>query len=295
MEFRLRVFAEVAQNLSFSKASKSLHLSQPAVSKHIREIENKYGIKLFDRQGNSIALTPAGEDFLAYTHKILALYDTIEDHFLSLQKKLPKHLKLGASTTIAQYIFPKSLAEIKQRFPETSFTLINDNSATIEKKIENNALSFALIEGSNHNPLLQYEKFLDDELVLVSNAKNSVTSIKLQDLPKLPLVLREEGSGTRNILEKQLKTAGINKNQLQIEMVLGSTESIKSYLYYGNSYAFVSIFSVLEELKSNKLQIIDIEDFEIKRPLYFVSKQGYQSSFLKLLKKFFQKEYNHKL
>ncbi|TQD40044.1 LysR family transcriptional regulator [Haloflavibacter putidus] len=295
MEFRLRVFVQVAQNLSFSKASKSLHLSQPAVSKHIREIENKYAVKLFDRQGNSIALTPAGEDLLAYAHKILAMYDGLEDHFLSLQKKLPKELKLGASTTIAQYIFPKSLAEIKQRFPDTSFTLINDNSATIEKKIENNALSFALIEGSNHNPLLQYEKFLDDELVLVSNTKNKQSSVILEDLPKLPLVLREEGSGTRNILENHLQKIGIDKKSLQTEMVLGSTESIKTYLYYGNSYAFVSIFSVLEELKANKLQIIDIDDFEIKRPLYFVSKQGYQSSFLNLLKKFFQKDYNQKL
>lgn len=295
MEFRLRVFSEVAKNLSFSKASKILHLSQPAVSKHIKEIEIRYGVKLFERQGNSISLTPAGYDFLQFTKKILADYDELENHFLSLQQKLPKKIKIGASTTIAQYIVPKSLAALKQRFPDTAFTLINDNSATIEKKIETNEINFALIEGKNHNPLLKYEKFLDDELVLVTNAKSKLRTIKIDDLTQLPMVLREEGSGTRHILEHQLTESGINTNQLQIEMVLGSTESIKTYLYHGESFAFVSIFSVIEELKNNKLQIIDIKGFEIKRPLYFVSKQGYQSSIYDIIKLFFKKGHNNRL
>lgn len=295
MEFRLRVFSEVAKSLSFSKASKTLHLSQPAVSKHIKEIELRYGVKLFERQGNSISLTAAGYDFKVFTEKILTQYDELENHFLSLQQKLPKQIIIGASTTIAQYIVPKSLAALKQRFPETAFTLINDNSDTIEKKIQSNQITFALIEGKNHNPLLHYEKFLDDELVLVTNAKAKLNSVKLSDLNKIPLVLREEGSGTRHILEHQLSEAGIKVEHLEIEMILGSTESIKTYLYHGHSFAFVSIFSVIEELKNNKLQIIDIENFEIKRPLYFVSKQGYQSSFFEMIKIFFKKGHNQML
>ncbi|MDN6280189.1 MAG: LysR family transcriptional regulator [Psychroflexus sp.] len=295
MEFRLRVFSEVAKSLSFSKASKTLYLSQPAVSKHIKEIESRYRVKLFERQGNSISLTPAGSDFLQFTEKILTHYDDLENHFLSLQQKLPKQIKIGASTTIAQYIVPRSLAALKQRFPETAFTLINDNSATIELKIETNQIIFALIEGKNHNPLLQYESFLDDELVLVTNAKNKTRTIELSDLPHLPLVLREEGSGTRHILEHQLTEAGIDINQLNIDMILGSTESIKTYLYHGASYAFVSIFSVIEELKNNKLQVVDIESFDIKRPLYFVSKQGYQSAFFDIIKLFFKKGHNNRL
>ena len=154
MEFRLRVFSEVAKSLSFSKASKTLHLSQPAVSKHIKEIEIRYGVKLFERQGNSISLTPAGHDFLQYSDKILLHYEELENHFLSLQQKFPKKIKIGASTTIAQYIVPKSFA-LKQRFPDTAFTLINDNSATIEHKIETNEINFALIEGKNQKSIAE--------------------------------------------------------------------------------------------------------------------------------------------
>lgn len=281
MDFRLRVFNEVVKTLSFSQASKNLYLSQPAVSKHIKELEMKYEVKLFERQKNTIKITSAGQDLFFYAEKILNLYHEAENHFLALQEKLPKKVKIGASTTIAQYIVPPSLAELKKSFPGTEFSLVNDNSTQIERKIEQHELSFALIEGSNHNPLLTYEKFLDDELVLVTATRNNLAaSISLNDLLQFPLVIREEGSGTRSILENRLAKAGIRKKDLNIDMILGSTESIKSYLYATPSYAFVSIFSVLEDLKHQQFQIIDIEDFEIKRPLYFVSLQGERSLFL---------------
>jgi len=295
MDFRLRVFIEVAKALSFSKAARSLPLSQPAVSKHIKEIEQKYRIRLFERQGNRIALTPAGREFLSYAEQIVNLYNDLENHFLLQQQELPNYVKLGASTTIAQYIVPHLLADFKQRYPETNFTLINDNSATIEEKIFNNRLDFGLIEGRNHNPLLQYEKFLDDELVLVTRAGNASQQIKLSQLTQLPLVLREEGSGTRAILEARLNSEGLSPKKLQVDMILGSTESIKTYLLYTQCYAFVSIFSIIEELKHNKLQIVDIDDVSFSRPLYFVSKQGYQSMFYDLIKRFFKRSYNQKL
>lgn len=296
MDFRLRVFNEVVKTLSFSQASKNLYLSQPAVSKHIKELEMKYEVKLFERQKNTIKITSAGQDLFFYAEKILSLYHEAENHFLALQEKLPKKVKIGASTTIAQYIVPPSLAELKKNFPGTEFSLVNDNSTQIERKIEQHELSFALIEGSNHNPLLTYEKFLDDELVLVTATRNNLAAtISLNDLLQFPLVIREEGSGTRSILENRLTKAGIRKKDLNIDMILGSTESIKSYLYATPSYAFVSIFSVLEDLKHQQFQIIDIEDFEIKRPLYFVSLQGERSSFFDKIKQFFYSTHNNRL
>ncbi|MGO2358647.1 LysR substrate-binding domain-containing protein [Mesonia sp.] len=296
MDFRLRVFNEVVKTLSFSQASKNLYLSQPAVSKHIKELEMKYEVKLFERQKNTIKITSAGQDLFFYAEKILNLYHEAENHFLALQEKLPKKVKIGASTTIAQYIVPPSLAELKKSFPGTEFSLVNDNSTQIERKIEQHELSFALIEGSNHNPLLTYEKFLDDELVLVTATRNNLAaSISLNDLLQFPLVIREEGSGTRSILENRLAKAGIRKKDLNIDMILGSTESIKSYLYATPSYAFVSIFSVLEDLKHQQFQIIDIEDFEIKRPLYFVSLQGERSLFFDQIKQFFYLTHNKRL
>ncbi|MGO3156479.1 MAG: LysR family transcriptional regulator, partial [Mesonia sp.] len=122
MDFRLRVFNEVVKTLSFSQASKNLYLSQPAVSKHIKELEMKYEVKLFERQKNTIKITSAGQDLFFYAEKILNLYHEAENHFLALQEKLPKKVKIGASTTIAQYIVPPSLAELKKSFPGTEFS-----------------------------------------------------------------------------------------------------------------------------------------------------------------------------
>jgi len=296
MDFRLRVFTEVAKTLSFSQASKNLYLSQPAVSKHIKELEKQYEVKLFERQKNGITITPAGRDLVFYSEKILTLYNETENHFLKLQDKLPKKVDIGASTTIAQYIAPPTLAELKKHYPDTQFSLTNDNSTQIERKIEKHLLSFALIEGNNHNPLLTYEKFLDDELVLVTRVKKGMPStINLKDLCKLPLVIREEGSGTRSILETRLAEAGINKKDLNIDMVLGSTESIKSYLYATSCYAFVSIFSIFEDLKHQQLQVVDIKNFDIKRPLYFASLQGERSLFINQIKKFFYTTHNNRL
>ncbi|MBB4118072.1 DNA-binding transcriptional LysR family regulator [Mesonia hippocampi] len=293
MDFRLRVFQEVAGCLNFSKAAKKLHVSQPAVSKHIKSLEEKYNTKLFERKANGISLTHAGIELLNYVNKILNIYTEIDQYFFQLQDKVPPQVTIGASTTLAQYIVPKTLALLKKRFPESRFTLINDNSSSIEAKIEEGILDFALIEGNNHNPLLNYEKFLDDELVLVTKQHNTKEQqITLEKLKKLPLVVREEGSGTRNILEGRLKNINITLDDLNVEIILGSTESIKTYLINSNSYAFVSIFSVFEELKNNQLRIIDIQGFEIKRPLYFVALQGYPSKLYDLMKSFFTQNYN---
>lgn len=291
MDFRLKVFQKVAELQSFTKAAKLLSLSQPAVSKHIAELEKKYNHSLFIRNNGKVQLTPEGNYLLAKTQQILQLYAETEEHFFSRKHALPQEISLGASSTIAQYILPKGLPKLRQLYPQTRFSLQSGNTDEIEELIVQQKIPLGLIEGTpNHNSLLQYERFLKDELVLVCNTKTAINeSIKLNTLLKLPLVLREQGSGTRAIIEMELKKHKIPIKKLQIETVLNNSESIKTYLHHSNSFAFISIHAILDDLKQGTLKIIDIASFSMERYFYFASLQGHHSPTYTTLKTFFTK------
>ena len=160
MDFRLKVFHSVATNLSFTKASKELFISQPAISKHIHELEVQYKTPLFDRVGSHIGLTHAGELLLSHTKQLLAAYRQM-DNFAG-------ELRLGASTTISQYVLPPVLASFIKKFPEIKVSLLNGNSRDIEQALREGKITLGLIEGTAHQSTLHYTPFMRDELVVVA-------------------------------------------------------------------------------------------------------------------------------
>ncbi|WP_066223262.1 LysR family transcriptional regulator [Formosa haliotis] len=286
MKVKFKIFKEVALNLSFTKSAEILNLSQPAVSKTIRTLEDTYKKTFFTRLGNNIELTPDGLDFLDYVEKILALHADLDNHFLTLDQDEQKHIKFGASTTLADFILPQILAKSEKNTPNTTIQLISGNTEHIEHLITSLQLDFGIIEGSSHNKQLQYEKFIKDEIVLVTHANNpkfKTGVLQLEDLKNLPMVEREHGSGTREIIYKKLNEYGIK--QLNSNVTLHSTIAIKNYLYHSKSYALLSIHSVSDDLLNNKLKVIDIQNFNFERWFYFVSRQGFQSK----TKDFFEK------
>jgi len=295
MDFRLQVFKKVADKLNFTKASEELFISQPAVSKHIRELESKYNAQLFERQGNKITLTQEGKVLLNYANQLLDLYKNMENYFLGINNQINKNVVFGASSTISQYIVPKLIFQLKKTYPEVKFTLINGNSSEIEELILKKEIDFGIIEGKHNNPLLEYEFFIEDEIVLLTkNTKKPrfKSFITAEELKKIPLVLREKGSGTRDILEENLKRIAIKPSDLFIDLTLGNTESIKNYLLNSDSFSFISIHAVQEELKENKLQIVDLKNLEITRKLYFVKAQGDHSSTYTSIKQLLIHSYN---
>lgn len=295
MDFRLSVFKNVADNLSFTKASKALYISQPAVTRHINELEKQYEKALFNRLGNKISLTDEGRLFLDYTNRILALYQELESSFQHFNNIFPKQINMGASTTIAQYLLPILFYKLKTTYPETHFKLLNDNSENIESLLLDKKISLGFTEGSATHPSIHYEDFVKDEIVLVTRANNPTLlefkEISLKQLRTVPLALREEGSGTRKIIEQSLKVKDIHLVNLQKDMVLGSSESIKTYLLHSNSFAFLSIHSFAEELRSNKFRIIDVEGLDIQRIFYFATLHGIHTKAVNKLKSFFKSEY----
>ena len=297
-DFRLKVFKTVADRLSFTKAAAELLISQPAVTKQINELERLLGKPLFLRHGNRISLTDDGVRLLEYANRILALYGELRDAFVEEQGAFSGEIRLGASTTLSQYVLPGLLAKFRKLYPDVRVTLFNGNTEQIERQIADGKLDFGMIEGTASNPALHYELFMDDELVLVTSASNTSFTreeITAADLPALPLVIRENGSGTLDVLSRELSRHGLSLRQLHIEMQLGSTESIKHYLFYSDTFAFVSVQAVLDELAANRLRVVEVGDMELVRRFSFVTAHGQRSRLTGLFKQFCLNHYNRKL
>lgn len=277
LDFRLNVFYTVAKRLSFTKAAAELYITQPAVTKHIQELEHHFGTALFDRRGNQISLTAAGELFLRHAETIVATYRQLAFDMNALKGKPAGTLRLGASSTVAQYVIPPVLARFHEQSADVSIALLSGNTEQIEQRLLNNDIDLGLVEGRTHHRDIRYTPFVKDELVLICRADHPLADrdeITLDELRTVPIVLRERGSGSLEVIEHALRSAGLRLTDLTVEMQLGSTESIKSYLSSSRCMAFVSVFAVQDELRAGTLKVLDVRGLSIERDFYSIQLQG---------------------
>jgi len=296
-DFRLKVFYTVAQRLSFTKAAAELFITQPAVTKHIKELEHQLNAQLFRRDGNSISLTSAGKILVGYAEKIFQNYTDLETELAQLNTLEAGTVHIGASTTVAQTILPKILALFKKTYPAVNFTFTQANTDVITQMVLNEKVDIAIVEGAGHYPQIAYAPFIKDEIVLVTKANNQLskkTEITPKQLLNIPLILREAGSGTLDVIFNALNGAGINPKDLQVEISLESSIAIKQYLLYSETATFLSIQSVVSELKYNELSIIDIKGLEIFRTFQFIQLHGKSSKLVDLFKRFCLSSHNLK-
>ena len=207
-DFRLQVFLEVAGKLSFTKAASGLNITQPAVTRHIQEMEQQLNVRLFDRQGNHIALTDAGRVVLRYAEKIRNAYGTLEAELSQLEDLSKGIIRIGASTTVAQTVIPKLLALFKRAYPDIVVQFTQGNSDFITQQVLAEALDLAIIEGGSFHPQVSYTPFMKDEVVLVTRAGSKLAekgTIPAAELYQVPLVVREAGSGTLDIILRALQ------------------------------------------------------------------------------------------
>lgn len=295
-DFRLKVFNTVARRLNFTKAAEELHITQPAVTKHIKELENQFDLALFDRRGNKVQLSPAGEVLLKHTEDIQKIYRQIEFDLNQLNQTFKGVLHIGSSTSITQYILPPLLARFHKMHQEVKVELFSGNSEQIEQALLNKKIEVGVIEGKSKRREINYTPFLKDEIVLVCSSKNTLAKkdeIMPDELKKIPLLLREPGSGTLEVTADALKQKGISLADLQVEMQLGSTEAIKSYLQHSDCMAFVSLHAILKELESGILKIIEIKKLPIHRDFYFITPQGPEGGLPALLIQFLIRNHNY--
>ena len=276
-DFRLKVFYTVAKQLSFSRAAEELYISQPAVSKHIHALENYFKVKLFVRQGSKISLTSDGEVLFRHAEDIFALYRKLQFEMDQRVHKTSGQLRLGASTTIAQYVLPGILAGFHDRFPDVQIILLNGNTQQIETALLQKEIELGIIEGFSKKTELKYTPFMKDEIVLVTRPGHpsvSGGSMDFETLKTVPLAIREFGSGTLQVIRHYLKTQHLSLADLQVELQLGSTEGIKTYLRKTDCFAFLSLNSVMEELRRNELMVVELPGPPIYRDFHFITPHG---------------------
>lgn len=276
-DFRLRVFITAAKTLNFTKCAEQLYISQPAVSKHIGELESRYKVQLFERSGSRLALTEAGRVMLEHAERIADGYRRLQYEMDLFTDRLGGELKVGASTTIAQYVLPQVLARFTARFPEVKVSLVSGNSEQVEAALARHDTDLGLVESSARHPGFHYEPFIPDELVLIASTKGwygRCDQVTLAELQTVPLVLRESGSGTLEVISKYLAAADVRLASLRVVMQLGSTESIKSFVRNSDAMAIVSVASIVDELRSGELRIIDIEGCTIRQEFSFCWPEG---------------------
>lgn len=288
-DFRLKVFLSVARNLSFTKASQELFITQPAITKHIQELESQYKVQLFERLGNKIHLTSAGHLLMDHSERVLAAYKQLEYEMNLLHDEHSGDLRLGASTTIAQYVLPALLAIFTEKFPLIKITLINGNSRDIEKALQEHQIDLGMVEGNIRLPNLKYTEYLEDELVVVVHTHSKLSKLdelSIEELKTTPLVLRERGSGTLDVLETALHAHNIKLSDLNIRMHLGSTESIKRFLEKTESMGIVSIRSISRELMAGLFKVLEVDGLQMQRNFAFACLQGNESGQIQLFQQF---------
>ncbi len=269
---RLKVFAAVAKHLSFTKAAESLHMTQPAVTFHIRQLEASFNTRLFDRTHSRINLTDAGKKVQEYAERILLIYKEMENQVMALTGDLQGPLIIGASTTIGEYFIPAVVGAFQGNYPDVRLRLHVANSGGVIHMVENNQIDFGIVEGSISNKNLITEVIWDDELVVICAPDHPLAkraAVNLDDLTQYPFISREEGSGTREVMENYLVELGLNTQQLDITMEFGSPESIKNAVAADLGIAIMSIATLVKELALETLCAIPLEQ-PIRRPFSIV-------------------------
>lgn len=288
-DFRLKVFYTTANYLSVSKAAEKLYISQPAATKHIQALEQYFQTKLFVRNGNKIKLTTQGKTLYKYTEQVIQVYKKLQFEMDQFSRQKSGTLRVGSSTTLTQYVLPQIIHSFQKEYPEIKLEIIDGNSQKIEESLLKNEIDLGIVEGHTKKKEFKYTPFLKDELVLVTTSKNIKAvkgEITLEELKNIPLVIREFGSGTLQVLQHYLKDIGMNLKTLNIQLTLGNTEAIKNYLKITNIFAFLSINSILRELTNKEFTIIEYPGPSIKRDFYFISTQGQEETPFYLFKNF---------
>ena len=269
---RLQVFHTVAKLLSFTKAAETLHMTQPAVTFQVRQLEEYFNTRLFDRTHNRISLTEAGKRVYEYGGRIFELYGEMENAVKELTGEVSGVLIIGASTTIAEYMLPALLGDFKTAYPDVSVRLKVSNTDGIVSMVENNVIDLGVVEAPVANKNLAVELCKKDQLVAIVPPNHPLANEKILAANKLlehPYICREEGSGTREVIVEYLQDVGLNSNELDIIMELGSPEAIKGAVEAGIGITVLSRATLAKEIKLGTLIAIPL-DPPVERPFSFV-------------------------
>jgi len=280
---RLQVFHAVVKHQSFTKAAETLFMTQPAVTFQIKQLEEHFNIRLFDRGPGHISLTAAGAMVFEYAERILALSSELDVRMKDLAGQVAGPLLIGASMTIADYLLPQVLGEFNVRFPSVVPRLLVANSETVQNRLAEHSLDIGFIEGASLLPSLLTETCCEDELLVVCAPRHPLAReawVTPDLLVQHAYVSREPGSGTREVAVDYLQKFGITPDSLQPVMELGSPEALKGLVATGFGFAIMSRATVTKEVRLGQLVGIPFSPRMVRNLSVVYPKQSFHSKIL---------------
>ena len=264
----LRIFVAVADSGKMCAAAEKLHISQPSVSQAIRELEEYYHIKLFERLSRRIYITESGKELLNYARHITDSFDKMEKY--ALDASTQNIIRIGASVSIGTFLVPKLVPRLEADVPGVDIRINVDNTSTIESMVLNNSIDLAIVEGIVQDPALIRKPIADDELVIVAGRTHPLYTkdiISIEEFTAQNLISRESGSSDRNQFEQFMLEKGIH---VKSTWKCTNTETIKQALSLGKGLAIMSEMLVRDEVTSGDFKILKLEDIRIKRKLNLI-------------------------
>ncbi|MFZ7944855.1 selenium metabolism-associated LysR family transcriptional regulator [Neobacillus sp. 19] len=273
----LKVFYTVAREKSFSKTAKILHMSQPNISSQIRQLEEFLDTKLFKRTTRKVDLTQAGEILFQSAEKIIYIIHQTQKDITLLSNSTHGVLNIVASLTLGEQILPRMIGHFKKEFPHVQIVLEINNSEQIIEKLKNEKIHIGFVQSMINSPEYRQRYFFEDELIFIA-AKDYILhdsldcqkTLSLDEIYSLPFILREAGSGTRQLIEEQLIKMNLFPSKLNVILELDNTQSIKSAVEAGIGISIISKASVQHELSLKTIRELSIQDLQLKRFFYSV-------------------------
>lgn len=275
---RLKTFIAVAEKKSFSEAAKILYVTQPTITSQVKALEEELNTKLFERTTKKVEMTQSAHILLKYVREIVRLTDSAQKEILQNENTVDGNLSIGCSLTIGEYILPEFLRKFIDSYPLVQLSVKIANSSEVVAKLKDQLIDVGLIETPIEDPQIVLEPILEDELILIAApnyfSANEV-NISLDQLKKLPLIVREEGSGTRAVVDNYLTQSRLSVDDLNIVMELGSTESIKAAVESGLGVSIISKSAIKKEERLKLLKTYPIDDISFYRSFYIASRKDH--------------------
>ncbi|WP_186428596.1 LysR family transcriptional regulator [Clostridium sp. BSD9I1] len=258
----LQAFYETVKYNSISKAAESLHLTQPGLSMQLKNLEKEFGARLLTRSNKGVELTEEGKVVFNYADTILSIKGNIERDLKNLQKDTPK-LMVTSCKSVGEYALPCSIYTFKKLHKEVDIDMKVVNSTEVIQNLHDHTINIGIIQDEPLSDDIDIKKIISDELILVGKSYNAKKTISIEELKKLPLILREKTSNTRYLVDAALKKKGVSIKDLNVIYDLNSPEAIKSSISAGNGFSFLPRLILRKELKQGIIQSIEVEGIKI--------------------------------
>lgn len=269
--WQLKIFCKVVELKSFSKAGEAVHLSQPTVSSHIKDLETHFGTQLIDRLSRNVSATKAGELLYDYAQRLMALQHETESAMAEYLGNIKGRLTVGGSTIPGGYLLPQLIGAFSNSYPDVIIALVVGDTSQILEEITSGKIELGLVGASEENSQLEQTPLGEDDLCIViptghrwANRK----TITIEELSDEPFIVRESGSGTLRSIEQHMHKTGLSLKDFRVVAEMGSTEAVRQSIKSNVGISILSAIAVADDVKAGTLKTLKVEGIELKRHFY---------------------------